>query len=158
MVLGKDVVEAVEQHHERWDGSGFPARLKGEDICHFAHIIAIADTYYELVSLRPDREPYMPHEAAEFIIAYSGALFDPELVKLFTRLVPLYPTGTTVKLNSDEVGIISDSNVGHLARPIVRVCAMGRSLRKPYDINLSEPKYQDRLVVEVDPYLPFPED
>ncbi len=156
--LGKDVVEAVEQHHERWDGSGFPARLNGQDICHFARIIAIADTYYELVSLRPDREPYMPHEAAEFIIAYSGALFDPELVKLFTRLVPLYPTGTTVKLNSGEVGIISDSNVGHIARPIVRVCAMGSSLRKPYDINLSEARYQDRLVVEVDPYLAFPEE
>ncbi len=100
----------------------------------------------------------MPHEAAEFIIAYSGTLFDPELVKLFTRLVPLYPTGTTVKLNSGEVGIISDSNVGHIARPIVRVCTMGSNLKKPYDINLSEDKYQDRLGVEVDPYLPLPEE
>ena len=53
-------------------------------------------------------------------VAYSGALFDPELVMLFTRLVPLCPTGTTVKLNRGEVGIISDSNVGHIARPIVR--------------------------------------
>ncbi len=100
----------------------------------------------------------MPHEAAEFIIAYSGTLFDPELVKLFKRLVPLYPTGTTVKLNSGEVGIISDSNVGHIARPIVQVCAMGSNLKKPYGINLSEAKYQNRLVVEVDPYLAFPEE
>ena len=158
MELGKGVVEAVEQHHERWDGSGLPARLKGEDICHFARILAIADTYYELVSLMPDHEPYMPHEAAECIIAYSGALFDPELVKLFTRLVPLYPTGTTVELNSGEEGIISDSNVGHITRPTVRVCAMGRSLRTPYDINLSEARYQDRLVVKVNPYLALPEE
>ncbi len=156
--LGKDVVEAVEQHHERWDGSGFPARIKGEDICHFARIIAIADNYYELVSLMPDREPYMPHEAAEFIIAYSGALFDPELVNLFTRLVPLYPTGTTVRLNGGEVGIISDANVEHIARPIVRVCAVSRKLKRPHDINLSEARYQDRLGVEVDPYLPLPEE
>ena len=121
-------------------------------------IIAIADTYYELVSLRPDRPPYMPHEAVEFIIAFSGELFDPELVRIFSRLVPLYPTGTTVRLNSGEVGIISDANVGHIARPTVRVCAMGRKLRRPYDMNLSQAKYQDRLVVEVDPYLPLPEE
>lgn len=156
--LGKGVMDAVEQHHERWDGSGYPARLKGEEICQFARIIAIADTYYELVSLRPDRPAYMPHEAAEFIIAYSGALFDPELVRIFSRLVPLYPTGTTVRLNSGEVGIISNANLGHIARPIVRVCAMGRKLRKPYEINLSQARYQDRLVVEVDPYLPPPEE
>ena len=156
--LGNDVVEAVEQHHERWDGTGFPARLKGQEICHFARIIAIADTYYELVSVWPDRPPYMPHEAAEFIIAFSGELFDPELVRIFSRLVPLYPTGTTVKLNTREVGVISDANVGHIARPTVRVCAVGTRTKKPYDMNLSQSRYQDRLVVEVDPYLPVPEE
>ena len=72
--------------------------------------------------------------------------------------MPLYPTGTTVKLNSGEVGIISGSNVGHIARPKVRVCTMGSNLKKTYDITLSEAEYQDRLGVEVDPYLAFPEE
>ena len=156
--LGKDVMEAVEQHHERWDGSGYPARLKSTEICPFARIIAIADTYYELVSVQDDRAEYMPHEAAEFILAWSGSLFDPEFVKIFSRLVPLYPTGMTVKLNTGELGIIIDANLGHIARPVVRVCATGSYAKRPYSINLSEAAYQDRLVVEIDPYLPLPEE
>ncbi len=156
--LGKDVMKAVEQHHERWDGSGYPARLKGTEICPFARIIAIADTYYELVSVQADRAEYMPHEAAEFILAWSGTLFDSEFVKIFSRLVPLYPTGMTVKLNSGEVGIIIDANLGYIARPVVRVCPTGSNGQRPYSINLSEAAYQDRLVVEIDPYLPLPED
>ena len=156
--LGKDVMEAVEQHHERWDGSGYPARLKGTEICAFARIIAIADTYYELVSVQADREGYMPHEAAEFILAWSGSLFDQEFVHIFSRLVPLYPTGMTVKLNSGEVGIVIDANLGHIARPVIRVCATGSFISRPYSINLSEAAYQDKLVVEIDPYLPLPEE
>ena len=156
--LGNDVVDAVEQHHERWDGTGFPARLRGEEISPFARIIAIADTYYELVSIQADRPAYMPHEAAEFILAYSGELFDPEFVKVFSRLIPLYSTGTTVKLNGGAIGIVSNSNLGHIARPVVRICYDGRHLRRPFDINLSEKEHQDQLIVEVDPHLPFPED
>ena len=128
------VAEAVLQHHERWDGSGYPARLKGTEISHFARIIAIADTYYELVSRRPDRPAYMPHEAVEFILAYSSELFDPELAQLFTRVVPLYPTGTTVRLSTGEAGIVSDANLGHIGRPVVRLCtdSQGGALRPPF--------------------------
>ena len=153
-------LEAVLQHHERWDGSGYPGRLEGEDIAPFARIIAVADTYYEMVSRRPGREPYMPHEAVEFILAYSGVLFDPELVRIVTRLVPLYPTGTTVRVNTGELGIISDANLGHIGRPVVRVCFNSESgtLAKPYDMNLAEPRHQHRLVETVNAHLPLLEE
>ncbi len=152
---GPEVVEAVLQHHERWDGSGYPEGLKGTDISPFARILAITDTYFELVSVSPDEAAYLPHEAVEYILAYSGELFDPELVQLFTRLVPLYPTGTTVKLNAGELGIVSNANLGHIGRPIVRICTdeNAQPLNEPYDIDLAQPKHQHLLVVEVDPYL-----
>ena len=79
-------------------------------------------------------------------------------MKIFSRLVPLYPTGMTVKLNSGELGIVIDANLGHIARPVVRVCPSGNNGRRLYSINLSEAAYQDRLVVEIDPYLPLPEE
>ena len=150
-----ETVEAVLHHHERWDGSGYPSGLKQEQISPFARIIAIADIFYELVSKRPDREGYMPHEAIEYILAYSGELFDAVLVQLFTKLVPLYPTGTTVKLNTGEVGVVADANTGYMGRPIVRVCSLGGSnyVQRPYDINLAGPKHQNQLIVEVDAYL-----
>ena len=149
--FGPDVVEAVLQHHERWDGGGHPGGLKGSEIAIFARILAIIDTYYDLVSTRLHRKPYMPHTAIEFIVAYSGELFDPDLVQLFARQVPLYPTGVTVKLNTGEVCIVSDANLGHIGRPVVRVCydVSQRPVKEPYDVDLSLPQHQGTLVVQV---------
>jgi HD-GYP domain-containing protein (c-di-GMP phosphodiesterase class II) len=154
-----EVIRAVEEHHERWDGSGFPARLKGSEISPFARIIAIADTYFELVSNRPGKPACMPHEAVEFILAGCGDLFDPELALVFVRLVPVYPAGTAVKLNTGELGIVSNGNPGHIARPVIRVCSDRKVgvVAKPYDIDLSESRNQSRLIAEVDPSMPLDE-
>ena len=75
--------QITEYHHERWDGTGYPHGLAGEDIPVLARITAIADVYDALISRRPYKEP-LPHEAAvEQIRAGSGTLFDPRLVEVF---------------------------------------------------------------------------
>ncbi|MBF8267304.1 MAG: putative metal-dependent phosphohydrolase, hd subdomain [Dehalococcoidia bacterium] len=152
--LGPNVVSIVLQHHERWDGSGFPKGLRGGDICLSARILAMADTYYELVSGTGGQRALPPHEAAEFIMAYSGELFDPQLVQLFARQVPLYPTGITVRLSTGEVGIVSDANLGHIGRPVVRILfdASLRPLQHPQDVDLAEKGQQGRLIVQVVDY------
>ncbi|GAH75140.1 unnamed protein product, partial [marine sediment metagenome] len=111
------IANAVLQHHERWNGAGYPYGLKGPDINPFAQIIAIADTHTALLSERPGRKMYMPHEAIEYIMAYAGEQFNPELVELFVRQVPCYASGLTVKLNTKEIGIVSDANLGFIGRP-----------------------------------------
>jgi HD-GYP domain-containing protein (c-di-GMP phosphodiesterase class II) len=154
-----EVIRGVGEHHERWDGTGYPNHLRGEAISPFARIISMADTYYELVSLGPDRPAFLPHEAVEYVLAYSGELFDPKMVAIFVRLVPLYPTGTAVRLNTGDVGIVANSNPGHVGRPMVRICqASGLPLARPYDLDLTDAENQKLLVVEVDPFLPVPED
>ena len=152
--LDPRVSEAIFHHHERWDGHGHPKGLKEEEISHFGRILAIADTYYDLVSTRPHRKAFMPHQAVEFIMAYAAELFDPDLVQLFARQIPIYPTGVTVKLNTGEVGIVSDANLGHIGRPVVRVCFDDeqREVAEPYDLDLSDPDHQDRLVSQVMDY------
>ncbi len=149
--FGPEVADAIEQHHERWDGSGYPEGLKGKDISLFARIIAMTDTYYALVSRRPHRKAFLPHEAIEFVMAYGGELFDSELVQLFSKEVPLYPTGVTVRLNSGEVGIISDANLGFIGRPKVRIIydEEAQPVKNPYDIDLRVPGHQKLLIVEV---------
>jgi HD-GYP domain-containing protein (c-di-GMP phosphodiesterase class II) len=146
-----EVSQAVLQHHERWDGSGYPNGLKGEEITVFARIIAITDTYYALVSRRPHRREFLPHEAIEFIMAYGGELFDPELVQLFSKEVPLYPTGVTVKLNSGEVGFITQPNLGFIGRPVVRVVydEEAQPIKEPFDVDLKVAENQKKLIVEV---------
>ncbi|MEE8419716.1 MAG: HD domain-containing phosphohydrolase, partial [Dehalococcoidales bacterium] len=133
--ISSEIIMIVLDHHERWDGSGYPRGIKGESIPVFSRILAITDTYYALVSRRPHRQSYLPHEAIEFIMAYSGELFDPDMVRLFTKLIPLYPTGIMVNLNTGERGIISNAMLGAVGRPIVRICYDKdlQEITKPFD-------------------------
>ena len=149
--VGPEVAEAILQHHEHWDGSGFPDGLKGEDVRLGARTIGLTDTYYQLVSPRPHRPAFMPHEAAEYIMGCRGELFDPQIVQLFARGIPLFPAGVAVQLNTGEQAIVSRSNSGHVGRPIVRICAnkAGKAIASPYDIDLSEPEYQGVMIGQV---------
>ncbi|NTW95994.1 MAG: diguanylate cyclase [Erysipelotrichaceae bacterium] len=86
-----EIAEVVLQHHERWDGLGYPRGLKGEDISLNARIIAIADTYDAMVSERAYRHSYSKKQAIEEIQRCSGTQFDPHLVKLFTEMMDEEP-------------------------------------------------------------------
>ena len=74
-------------HHERWDGSGYPRQLKGEEIPLAARIFAIADTFDRLVSDRPYRPGWPTKPALSYIQEQAGKQFDPQIVKAFLRMV-----------------------------------------------------------------------
>ena len=70
-------------HHEKWDGTGYPMKLKGNDIYLEGRLMAIADVYDALISVRPYKKPFTHEEASKIIIDGSGTHFDPALVKIF---------------------------------------------------------------------------
>lgn len=70
-------------HHERWDGSGYPYRLKGEDIPLSGRICAMADIFDALTTKRPYKDEVSVEEAYDLILESSGVLFDPQLVTVF---------------------------------------------------------------------------
>lgn len=72
-------------HHERWDGTGYPQGLKGEDIPLHGRLMAIADVYDALISERPYKKPYTHEEAVEIIKEGRGTQFDPLLTDLFIK-------------------------------------------------------------------------
>ena len=76
----------AESHHERWDGSGYPEGLKGQDIPLAGRLMAIADVYDALVSVRPYKQPMSPAEAADLIIEGSGTAFEPALIEIFKTI------------------------------------------------------------------------
>ncbi len=82
-----EIAKGVRSHHERWDGSGYPDGLAGEEIPLLARIIAIVDVYEAVTSHRPYRGPMAPEEAQRLIAEGSGSHFDPRLVELFLDLV-----------------------------------------------------------------------
>jgi HD-GYP domain-containing protein (c-di-GMP phosphodiesterase class II) len=84
-----DVLPAVRHHHERWDGTGYPAGLKGEEIPLGARIIAVAETFDFLTTPLNWRETMDPDEASAEIWRCSGTQFDPAVVEAFVKIQPL---------------------------------------------------------------------
>lgn len=83
--FGKDVVDVVHHHHEKWDGSGYPGGLAGEDIPVGARIFAVADAYDAMTSDRPYRSRLPSKRAVREIRASSGTQFDLDAVKAFAE-------------------------------------------------------------------------
>ncbi|MBE3125543.1 MAG: response regulator [Acidobacteria bacterium] len=82
----KDIARIVRSHHERYDGTGYPDKLKGREIPLGARIMAIADTYDSITSERPYRKPASHRFAVKEIISCSGTQFDPEVVEHFLEI------------------------------------------------------------------------
>jgi cyclic di-GMP phosphodiesterase len=80
-------LQFVQDHHEHWDGSGYPRGLKGEDISIGGRILAAADAYDALTSKRAYREPMSGNETIEFLAAHSGVLMDPQVYDAMRRIV-----------------------------------------------------------------------
>ncbi len=128
--------EGVLHHHERYDGSGYPLTLKGNQISLFGRIIAIADVYDALISDRPYRKGFAPNEALEYILAGGDNLFDMELVEKFTRKIQPYPAGTIVKLSNGLTAIVIENFEGRGFRPVVKVFKDGDKKISPYILDL----------------------
>lgn len=124
------IAEIIYQHHERYDGSGYPRGLKGKEILLPASIVGIADVYDALTSNRPFRQPFLPHEAVEYLYASGNRFFPMEVVKIFLRHVAVYPLGTVVRLSNGEKGVVTAINPDLPARPVVRIIADSRG-KKP---------------------------
>jgi len=113
------------QHHEKWQGGGYPRGLKGKDIHEFGRIAAVADVYEALTSKRPYRDAMEPYLAYEYIVAQSGWQFDPEVVDAFVKSIAVYPTGIGVELSNGMRGNVIRQNPDLPNRPVVRVIGKG---------------------------------
>ncbi len=76
------------RHHEKWDGTGYPDGVSGEDIPYEARLTSIADVFDALISTRPYKNPWSLSSALEYIISETGKSFDPEIVRIFQDSLP----------------------------------------------------------------------
>ena len=112
---------AVLQHHERFDGSGYPYGLVGDKISRNGRVVAVADVYAAMVSDRPYRKAIQHAEVIEYIFSRSDTMFDPEIVQAFHRKIAPYPIGTIVLLSNGEKGIVIENFENFGTRPRVRL-------------------------------------
>jgi putative two-component system response regulator len=88
-VPGMDATRrAILEHHEHFDGSGYPYGLRGDDISVTARILSVAETFDSAVSSRPHRAALTTEEALQLVRSGSGTLFDPEVAELFATTAP----------------------------------------------------------------------
>jgi HD-GYP domain-containing protein (c-di-GMP phosphodiesterase class II) len=100
------LIETVAQHHERFDGSGYPKGLKGDEISMLGAMAGIADTYAAMTNARPYRNPALPQEVLQQLYAWRGTKFNSDLVEKFIRCVGIFPVGSLVELNTREVAVV----------------------------------------------------
>lgn len=133
------VSEVILQIHERINGGGYPGGLKGKTIHPLARIIAIADVYEALTHPRPYRDRMIPHEAIKYMISCADSDFDADLLKSFLDRISLYPPGSYVKLNTEEIARVIKLNPGLPTRPTVRaiVSEKGHKITENKIIDLS---------------------
>ncbi|MCX7922490.1 MAG: HD domain-containing protein [Clostridia bacterium] len=110
------------EHHENFDGSGYPRKIKGTAISEFTRVIRVADMYDDFLhGYNNDDTPLMPHQAFEYILAASGSILDPAIVEIFRDTIVFYPNGCTVTLSNGLKGLVVKQNIGVPQRPVVRV-------------------------------------
>ncbi|KUO78358.1 MAG: phosphohydrolase [Desulfosporosinus sp. BRH_c37] len=137
------------QHHERWDGSGYPRGLKGSELHEYGRLAAIADVYEALTSKRVYRNAIEPNEAYEYIISQGNKHFDPQVLEIFKRHIAVYPSGSGVLLSNGQRGNVVKQNSAFPNRPFVRVFFESeKALATPINYNLAD--YPSIMIVAVD--------
>ncbi len=138
--LPESVRLAIYQHHERNNGSGYPKKTPEKDICLYAKILAVADSYSALTSKRPHREGFEPYKAMEKIIKLASKnVLSKECVKAFLDAVALFPVGSFVKLSNNRIGQVIATGENY-TRPVIRVLfdEKKQRLAKDYTVDLGK--------------------
>ncbi|MCJ7580797.1 MAG: HD domain-containing protein [Candidatus Aminicenantes bacterium] len=141
----KDLPEMTEQivlqHHEKINGKGYPEGKKGEQVSKFAQIVGVVEIYEAISHPRPYRtKRIIPSEAVRIIIQEESASFEKDVLRAFMSYITIYPTGSYVKLNSNEIGVVQSINHKFPLRPVIEVIldTKGNPLNVAKTIDLSK--------------------
>ena len=112
---------AIRQEHERIDGSGYPERLRADQIDPVARILGVADVFEAFSHSRAYRSPFTAFEALERVVQMRGTIFDGEIVDALANEISVFPLDSYVKLSSGAIGRVVATNPENLMRPTIEV-------------------------------------
>ena len=115
------LAETILQIHERIDGSGYPAGLRGDEIGEFAQIIGLVDQYEALIHSRPQREKLLYFAAAKEIIKTGKRGFHKKYIKALLNTCSIFPVDSYVQLNSNAIGRVIETYPEHPMKPKLQV-------------------------------------
>ncbi len=115
------VIDIVATHHERYDGSGYPGGLKGNQIPVFGRIAGIVDAYAAMTCERPYARTMSSFDAMRELTSLSDKHYQAEMVEQFIQAIGIFPTGTLVELNTGEIGVVLKENLTTRLQPELAV-------------------------------------
>ncbi|MDA8410971.1 MAG: HD-GYP domain-containing protein [Treponema sp.] len=109
------------QHHERWDGDGYPRRNAAADIDILARIVSVADAFEAMVSTKSYRNSMIGYAAMKNLLSDNSRRFDPDILKAFIKSMGIYPLGSLVLLNNAAIGRVIETHAEAPLRPKLRL-------------------------------------
>ncbi len=146
--VGEIPLDVCLHHHEKVDGSGYPDRLKDQQISLFAKMGAVCDVYDAITSNRPYKSGWDPAESIRKMTEWRLGHFDERVFQAFVKSIGIYPVGSLVRLHSGRLGVVVDQTEKSLLTPKVKVFFSTKSNLRipPAVIDLSSPAARDRIV------------
>ncbi|MDR0721147.1 MAG: HD-GYP domain-containing protein [Treponema sp.] len=121
LLYPEEVAVIVLQHHERWDGEGYPRRISGSAIDIGARIVSVADAFEAMVSQKPYRNSMMGYQAMKNLLSDNSRRFDPDVLKAFIQTMGIYPIGSIILLNNSAVARVTEVQGSAPLRPKIRI-------------------------------------
>jgi putative nucleotidyltransferase with HDIG domain len=149
----KIVREIIANHHEHFDGSGYPMGRKGGQIGLYGNMICIVDTYVSLINGRNCEVALPPNKALDFMYKQKGRLFHPQMLDQFIQVIGIYPVGTIVRLNTGDIGFVIKQNKTWRMKPVVMVVMNKHKekLETPIHVDLmNQPKNKKEISIHSD--------
>lgn len=143
-------LDVLEQHHERFNGSGYPRSLKGEAISLAGRMGALVDVYDAITSDKVYGRGLPPAKAVQRLFEWAkDGVFDPALTQVFLKSIGIYPVGSLVRLESGRLGVVLAQAENNLLAPLVRVMydAKRQHYLPPEEIDLSRPSAQGERII-----------
>lgn len=139
MQMPQHIIRIMAEHHERLDGYGYPEGLRGDEISQFGRMIAIVDTYDAIVADRCYKPGMPSQKALKILLGDSPEKYDGQLVQQFVKCVGIYPVGSLVKLNNEQVGMVVSQHPDSPLNPVVKIfySARNRNYMQPKEVDLA---------------------
>jgi HD-GYP domain-containing protein (c-di-GMP phosphodiesterase class II) len=132
------MLQAIAEHHERVDGTGYPNGLRGEDISVYGKMAAIADCFVAMVSPRPYAPTYTAYDAIRQLFREADSHWFRPLVEQFVQAIGIFPVGSLVELSTGEVAIVVQHNrIRRMEPKVLVVTSKAKSvLDRPWDLDM----------------------
>ena len=147
------MLEVAANHHERLDGTGYPQRLKGEQLSLYTRMSGIVDVYDAVTADRVYKQGMQPTQAFRVLLKGINQHFDAELVTKFIKCMGVYPVGTLVQLSNQRLAVVMQRNEQQPLKPMVKVIyhATQRHYLEVQWLDLARNGGQESIESTVDP-------